>query len=211
VNPDQNASAAGYAGLLGLGAAVGLAMMAVTSTGDVLAAGVMLGLVSGDLVAGSVGVVVGIAVIGRWGSSSFAALAGGQAVLGAAGWSGPPGLVLSSWAAAVAVVLVCPRRPVMASAGGYAVGRYSAGRYTDGRYTAGRYTAGMVACGLLAAALVAGPAVGRDTDSVVILRLAASAAGVAAALAVGRACPRPVARVAGLIAAVSAAALAVLA
>ncbi len=177
---------------MGLGAAVGLATMAITSTGDVLAAGVLLGLAAGDLVAGTVGVLAGIAVIGRWGSSSLAALAGGQAVLGAAGWSGPPGMILSSWAAALAVILVWPDRPASSS-------------------FSGGHPAGVVACGIFAAALVAGPAVGLETNSVVVLRMVASAVGIGVASAVARACPRPVARVAGLSAAVSAAVLAVLA
>jgi len=174
-------------------------MMAVTSTGDFLAAGVLLGLATADLAAGTVGVLAGIAVIGRWGSSSFAALAGGQAVVGAAGWSGPPGMVLSSWAAAVAVVLVAPRRSGTSAAG------------SARERSAGGFEAGVVVCGIVAAALVAGPAAGRDTESVVILRIAASVVGAAVAVMVGRAVPRPVARVVGLIAALAAAALAVLA
>ncbi len=181
-----------FPGLLSLGAAVGLAMMVITSTGDALVAGVLVGLAAADLAAGTVGVLVGIAVVGRWGSSTLAALAGGQAVLGAGGWSGPAGMVVSSWAAAAAVVLVCPR-------GG------------AGSASTPEVPAGIVASGLLAAALVAGPAVGRDTGSVVTLRVVASVVAVAVAVLVIRACPRRVARVAGVIAAVSAAALAILA
>ncbi|MDQ6797933.1 MAG: hypothetical protein M3011_07930 [Actinomycetota bacterium] len=201
--PDEHSKATRYnKDLLGLGAAAGLAMMVVTSTGDVMAAGVLLGLMAGDLAAGAIGVLAGIAVIGRWGSSSFAALAGGQAVVGAAGWSGPPGMVLSSWAAAAAVLLVVPRRsrrPGVPTAG------------SGPKRSAGGYTVGVVACGCFAAALVAGPAVGRDTDSVIILRVAASVIATAGAMVIGRACPRPLARTAGLIAAVVAAATAVLA
>ncbi len=180
-----------FPGLLSLGAAVGLAMMVITSTGDALVAGVLLGVAADDLVAGSVGVLVGIAGVGRWGSSSLAALAGGQAVLGAGGWSGPAGMVVSSWAAAAAVVLVCSRRAGSASTPEVPVG--------------------ILASGLLAAALVAGPAVGQDTGSVVTLRVVASVVAVAVAVLVVRACPPRATRVAGVIAAVSAAALAVLA
>lgn len=168
-------------GLLRLGAAVAVAMMAGSSTGDALAAGVLLGLAAGDVVAGVTGVLAGIAVLGRWGSTSLAALAGGQAVMGPAGWTGPPGLVLSSWAAAAAVVVVCPRGAEPALAGG-----------------------------VLAAALVAGPATGRGTTSVVALRLAASVVAVAAALMLSRAIPRPAARLAGVVAALAAASLALL-
>lgn len=181
-----------FPGLIRLGAAVGLAVMVITSTGDALVAGVLLGLATADLAAGTVGVLVGIAVVGRWGSSSLAALAGGQAVLGAGGWSGPAGMVVSSWAAAAAVVMVCSR-PRAASA------------------STPEVPAGILASGLLAAALVAGPAVGQDTGSVVTLRVVASAIAVAVAVLVIRARPPRVTRVGGVIVAVSAAALAVLA
>lgn len=178
-------------GLVGLGAAVGLAVMAATATGDALLAGVLLGLAATDVAAGSAGVLVGVSVIGRWGSSSLAALAGGQAVFGAAGWSGPPGLVLSSWAAAGAVILACPRR--------------------RGSSPGPEPLIGALGCGILAAALVAGPAVAGDTASVVGLRVFASVIAAGVALVLARTLPLRFARVASLLAAASAAAVAVLA
>ncbi len=190
---DQNAGVPGRAGLLSLGAAVGLAMMTAVSTGDALAAGVLLGLAAADLIAGTVGVLVGIAVIGRWGSSSLAALAGGQAVFGAAGWRGPPGMVVSSSAAAAAVLLVCPRVP-----------RPSTSRPA-------MPFVGVVACGIFAAALVAGPATGGNAASVIALRVMTSLLGVVLAAVIARVCPRRIAHGAGVVAAVAAAALAVLA
>lgn len=172
-------------------------MMAATMSGDALAAGVLLGLAAADVTAGAMGVLVGIAIVGRWGSTSLAALAGGQAVVGAAGWSGPVGMVVSSWTGAVAIVAACPRRRPASTA--------------TSQGSSAVAVAGTLACGIFAAALVAGPAVGGETGPVVALRIGASAAGVVAAMLVVRACPRRVARVVGLIAAASAAALAVLA
>jgi hypothetical protein len=172
-------------------------MMAATGSGDVFAAAVLLGLAAADVAAGAVGVLVGIAVVGRWGSSSLAALSGGQAVVGAAGWSGPAAMVASSWAAAFAVVLACPRRRPASTA------------TTDGH--TGVPLAPVLACGLLAAALVAGPAVGADPAHVVALRVGASVVAVVVAAVVAGACSRRTARVAALIAAVVAAAVAVLA
>lgn len=194
--PDQNGLRA-KPRLVPLGAATGLAMMAATASGDVFAAAVLLGLAAADIAAGAVGVLVGVAVVGRWGSSSLAALSGGQAVVGAAGWSGPVAMVLSSWATAFAIVLACPRRrPVPTAA-------------TEG--ATGVSLAGVLACGLLAAALVAGPAAGADPAPVVALRVGASLVAVVVAAVVAGACSRPTARVGALIAAAAAAALAVLA
>ena len=155
--------------LLRLGAAAGAVTMAATSTGDVLVVGVLLGLVAGDAVVGAVGVVAALATLARWSSSSLTAVAGGQAVLGAAGWTGPPALVMSSWAAAAAVILVSP----------------------PGRPPA-------LAFGLVAAGMVAGPALGDGSVADVVVRLSASAAGVAAAWLAVRAVPRRQAHLAGL-------------
>lgn len=194
---------AGPVGLLALGAAVGLAVMAATSSGDTLAAGFLLGLAATDLCAGVTGVLVGVAVAGRWGAFSFSALAGGQAVVGPAGWSGTAAMVVSSWAAAAAVLLVCPRRPRRSGAAAQSPARQGSG--------AGVPPAGALASGLVAAALVAGPAVGRATVSVVALRAAASAIGTIVAVLVVRAVPPRRARVMGLIAAAAAASVALLA
>lgn len=154
--------------LLRLGAAAGAATMAATSTGDLLVVGVLLGLVAGDAVIGAVGVVAAMATLARWSSSSLTAVAGGQAVLGAAGWTGPAALVVSSWAAAAAVILVSPhgRPPVLAF-------------------------------GLVAAGIVAGPALGDGSVADVVVRLAASAGGVAAAWLAARAVPRRQAHLVG--------------
>jgi len=168
---DDGATALGVerARLLCLAAAAGVVTMAVTSTGDLLVVGVLLGLVAADAVVGAVGVVAGMATLGRWSSSSLTALAGGQAVLGAAGWTGSVVLALSSWAAAAGVILVSP----------------------EGRPAA-------LAFGLVAAGLVAGPALGDGSGSDLVVRIVASAIGVAGAWAASRAVPRRLAKVGGL-------------
>lgn len=155
--------------LLHLGTAAAVVTMAVTSTGDVLVVGVLLGLLAADAIVGVTAVVAGMATLVRWGSSSLGALAGGQAVLGAAGFTGAWPSVLSSWAAAVALVLVCPR---------------------------GR--AAPLAFGLVAASLVAGPALGGGSVADAVVRLAASTVGVAAAAFAARRVRRSLARPAGL-------------
>ena len=58
------------------------------------------------------------AVIVRWGGPSLAAVAGGQAVLGPAITLGSAGAALASLLAALALVLVAPRTPVLAVAVG---------------------------------------------------------------------------------------------
>lgn len=155
--------------LLRLAAAAGVVAMVVTSTGDLLVVGLLLGLVASEPVAGAVGVAAGIATLGRWSSSSLTALAGGQAVLGAAGWTGALALTLSSWAAAAALILVAPR------------GRPAA-----------------LAFGLAAAAIVAGPALGDGSVSDAVVRLTASVAGVAAAWIAAWAVSRRTAHLVGL-------------
>ena len=165
---------------LQLAAAAGAALMALTSSGDVLLLGVLLGVAAADVVVGAAAVGVGLAVLGRWGTSSLAALAGGQAVIGAAGATGPAVLAASAWCGAAALVLTAPARPVAA-----------------------------LAFGLAAADVVAGPAVvsvhGGGTK--LAIRVAASLVAVLVAWHAGSQVPRRLARLAGLVVAVVACAL----
>jgi hypothetical protein len=163
-----------------VGAAGAAVIMALSSTGDVILLGVLLGLAASDAAAGGVGVLAGVGVVGRWGTSSLAALAGGQAVVGAGGWTGSSALVASSWGGALALLLVCP--PGLAPAAAF---------------------------GAAASQLVAGPAL-ADSSSAgsIALRVLAPLGGAAIAVAMSRLVPRPVARVAAAAVAVAAAALA---
>src|SRR4051812_34841713 len=74
---------------LQIGAAAGAAVMALTSTGDVLLLGVLLGVAAGDVEASAASVLAGLVVLGRFGTTSLAALAGAQHVVGPAGATGP--------------------------------------------------------------------------------------------------------------------------
>ncbi len=171
---------------LAVGVAAAAVMMAVTSTGDVILLGVLLGLAAGDAVAGGVGILAAVAVIGRWGTSSLAALAGAQAVVGSAGWTGSTAAVASSWGGALALVLVCP--PGLAPAAAF---------------------------GATAAQLVAGPALAQSSSvaqgssaGTIALRVLAPLVGAAIALGAARLVPRPVARTGAVVIAALAAALA---
>jgi hypothetical protein len=161
--------------------------MAVTATGDALALGVLLGLAAVDVVAGGIGVLVGLAVAGRWGSTALSALAGGQAVVGPAAWSGSAAMVASSWAAALALVLACGR--------GWPRRSGHAGLET-------------IAFGSAAALVLAGPAAGRSPTAALGLRVVATVAAVVACRAASRRLPRETARTAGGVAAALAVALA---
>jgi hypothetical protein len=77
--------------------------MALTSTGDVLLLGVLLGVAAGDVEAGAASVLAGLVVLGRFGTTSLAALAGVQHVVGPAGTTGPVALAAASWCAALAL------------------------------------------------------------------------------------------------------------
>jgi len=149
--------------------------MASTSSGDVLVLGVLLGVAAADVTIGVVGVAAGLAVLGRWGTSSLAALAGGQAVVGAAGVTGPALLAASAWCAAAALALAAPRRPVAT-----------------------------VAFGLAAADVVAGPAALSSGGSQLAIRVAASLVAVLLAFFVATSIPPRLARVAALVVAVAA-------
>lgn len=92
-----------------LGAAAAAATVAVTSTGDVVLLGVLLGLASGDLVAAAAVAAAGLSLAVRWGSTSLEAIAGAQAVLGPGGAVGPALAAASAWCAAAALVLATPR------------------------------------------------------------------------------------------------------
>ncbi len=127
-------------------------MVALTSTGDVVLLGVLLGLASADLVAGAAVVAAGLSVAFRWGSTSLDAIAGAQAVLGPGGVVGPALATTSAWCAAAALVLATPRG-WRAPAFGLAAALFVAGpAATDGDSLALRVAAGVVAGGLAVAA-----------------------------------------------------------
>jgi hypothetical protein len=154
--------------------------MASTSSGDVLLLGVLLGLAAADLAIGATGVVVGLAVVGRWGTSSLAALAGAQAVVGAAGVTGPALLAASAWCGAAALILAAPRQPLATAA-----------------------------FGLAAADVVAGPAALWSGGGPLAIRVAASLVAVLLAFFAANGVPSRLARIGALVAAVAAAVLVV--
>src|SRR5436190_13971425 len=93
-------------------AALGAAfVLAVVSRGDVVVLAALLGLgvgrpASALATAGALG-----ATLVRWGSPSLEAIAGAQAVLGPAGWTGSNAAVAAAWLAGAALVLASrPRR-----------------------------------------------------------------------------------------------------
>jgi hypothetical protein len=79
--------------------------MALTSAGDVLLLGVLLGVAAGDVEAGAASVLAGLVVLGRFGTTSLAALAGAQHVVGPAGTTGPVLAAAAAWCAAAALTL----------------------------------------------------------------------------------------------------------
>jgi len=146
--------------------------MAITSTGDVLLLGVLLGVAAGDVEAGAASVLAGLVVLGRFGTTSLAALAGAQHVVGPAGATGPVLLAAASWLAALA--LSFSTRAEFAIAAVF---------------------------GLAAADVVAGPAIGNGGQAVAV-RMAASLVAVALTWFVGGWVPTRLARLAAVVAAV---------
>jgi hypothetical protein len=93
--------------------AAGAAAIALTlsSRGDALLLVVVLGALAAQplRVAGVTGALVGSML--RWGTTSLGAIAGAQAVLGPAGWTGSSIAVASAWTGAAALVLAAPSAP----------------------------------------------------------------------------------------------------
>jgi hypothetical protein len=79
--------------------------LAVTSRGDVVLLALLLGFGAGRRASGLAAGAALAAVLVRWGSPALGALAGAQAVLGPAGWTGSSAAVASAWLGALALVL----------------------------------------------------------------------------------------------------------
>lgn len=172
-------------------------MMALSSTGDLVLLAVLVGLAGYDLASGGVAVVAVASGVIRWGTTSLASLAGAQAVVGAAGWTGSAAEVASSWLAAGALVVACP-----------GPGPHRPGDGPETSFVGG--IAPAVACGAVAAQLVAGAALSSSpSPGAVAVRVVAPVAGAALALACGRLLPRSAALVAGGAASAGAVVLAI--
>ncbi|HEX4866531.1 MAG TPA: hypothetical protein VFV32_02790 [Acidimicrobiales bacterium] len=144
--------------LVRLAAASAALVLALTSQGDALVLGLLLAVTAWrPLAALAIGLALG-AVSWRWGSTALEAWAGGQAVLGPAGWLEPARTAAGAWLAAGALVLVAPvpgwRTVVSDLAGGHRVATVEPARRSAAA------TAVTVALGLAAADVVAGPALG---------------------------------------------------
>ena len=154
----------------------------LSSSGDAVLVAVLLGLAAVDVAVAGVGVLVALAVLGRWGTTSLSALAGLQAVVGPAGLRGTSLAAASSWVAASALVVVAATVPRRVPA---------------------------AVLGLTAALVVAGPAITTASDAGIRVGAGAGAA-LAASLVAGRV-PRRLAVPTALTLAAASAVLAVLA
>jgi len=117
---------------LQLGAAAGAAVMAVTSAGDVLLLAALLGVAAASVETGAASVLAGLVVLGRFGTTSLAALAGAQHVVGPAGTTGPVLLATASWCAAAAVILSTRAEFTVAAVFGVAAASVVAGPAAHG-------------------------------------------------------------------------------
>lgn len=138
-----------------LGASVGHGFVAVLAL--VLAAGP---------VAGGVAALAMAATVARWGTADLGAVAGDQAVLGAAVATGSVAAIASSALAALGLLLVARRRTVTGGVGGAGVAGW----------------APAVVLGAGAAVLAAGPSPSGAPE--LLLRAGATVVGVAAAVGV---------------------------
>jgi hypothetical protein len=131
---------------LQLGAAAGAAALALSSTGDVLLLGALLGVAAADLAIGAAGVLVGLTVLGRFGTTSLSALAGAQHVVGPAGTTGPVLLAAASWCGAIALAVASRGELAIAAVFGLAAADLVAGPAAHGAHAlAIRVAASLVA------------------------------------------------------------------
>ena len=135
--------------------------LAAGSRGDVAVLAVLLAFGAGRRTPAFASAVALCAVMVRWGSTSLRAIAGAQAVLGPAGWTGSNAAVVSSWLAALA--LVGAARPLRRDWSWVGI-------------------AGVVPFAVAAADVVAGPSLG----GALALRVVATVIGLAAALVASR-------------------------
>lgn len=176
-------------GPLRLSAAAAAAVLALSSTGHVVALAALLAvLVARPAAVGAV-LFAGIAMVERWGTTSLDAVAGAQTVLGPGGVVGPGPAAASAWLAAAALVLATPL------AGGHDPDDASVALEDDRasdpspapsssrrrrRRPKPAALVAALALGSAAAAAVAGP----DLASDLVLRLGTTAAAVVVAVAV---------------------------
>ncbi|MEY2423325.1 MAG: hypothetical protein QOI95_3392 [Acidimicrobiaceae bacterium] len=89
--------------------------LAVTSRGDVVVLTLLLGFGAARRASGLASALALTAAFVRWGSPALGAIAGGQAVLGPAGWTGSAAAVASAWCSAFALVFAAVSWPVAAA------------------------------------------------------------------------------------------------
>ena len=140
---------------------IGAFVLAVASRGDVVVLAALLALGSWRRTTAFASSVALAAALLRWGSPSLRAIAGAQAVLGPAGWTGSNAAVASAWLAAVA--LVASARP----------------RHRESTVLA---AVGVAPFAVAAADVVAGPSAAGALG----VRIAASVVAFGAALVVSR-------------------------
>ena len=121
---------------LQIGAAAAATVLAIAATGDVLLLALLLGLAAANRWALAAAVGAGLSVLTRWGTTSLAALAGAQHVLGPAVTVGPPRAAVASGLAAAALV-VAPGAPGSAPAFAAAAALLVAGPAVTGSGGAG--------------------------------------------------------------------------
>lgn len=160
--------------LVSASAAFAVAGLAVSSSGSMVVAAVLVGVATRDRWAALAAVLAVASVTVRFGTTDFGDIAGIQSVLGPAGVVGPPAAAGSAWAAAAALVLAAAsaRRPDAGDAA------------TPPRPTVPpRLVSALTALGggAFAAAIVAGPGPGGD----LAIRVAATAAASVLCAAVG--------------------------
>ncbi|MCU1484050.1 MAG: hypothetical protein JWN67_796 [Actinomycetia bacterium] len=137
---------------------------------------VLVAVVLGSPVGALTSVLAFLAACWRWGSGWLVAVVGAQAVLGPAGAVGPPSAALSSWLAAVALVVAVPGASLVAAlAVGASAALVVAG--PAGLDGAGTRLAATAALGLLAFGV--GRLRWRRWPALVALALAVGAAALA--------------------------------
>ncbi|HUR18447.1 MAG TPA: hypothetical protein VMZ51_05850 [Acidimicrobiales bacterium] len=146
-------------------AGVGAAVLALSSSGEIVLLAVLLGVAAGDTVVGAVAVLATGAAALRWGTTSLDAIAGAQTVLGPAVAVGPLVAVGSAWCAAAALILIKAPGPG-AVVFGLTAGLIAAGPSGGPGPVAVRIAAAALGAGLAVAAQHRAPSAARPAAMV---------------------------------------------
>ncbi|MBA2610203.1 MAG: hypothetical protein H0U92_14800 [Actinobacteria bacterium] len=125
------------------------AALTATGRGDIWTLAIAFGVSDASAVTALVVALVGVATIARTGSAALSDIAGGQAVLGAAGFTGSAIAVAAAWTSAVSLVLAARDRWTGVVLGAFAGAIVAGPSLAGGAKSAAVWVAGVAVGGIV--------------------------------------------------------------